>query len=427
MSAKPAILVTSAAGRTGAAAAVELLQKGFPVRAFVRRQDARAAALERAGADVFVGDLDDIRDLRRALDGVQRAYHCPPFTPHMLEGAMMFAAAAEEARLEVVALMSQWNPHPRHPSVASRGHWLANQIFRWAPSFDVVHINPGLFAFDYLLGLPAIVHFGALMLPFGDGLNAPPASEDIARVAAAVLADPAAHIGKSYRPTGPRLLSPSDVADILGRTLGRKVRYRDVPFRAFSRAAVALGYSLAELSQLRFYAEDLKRGAHALGAPSDHVREATGADPEPFEATMRRYLSAPRLIHPRARVGSRLEALGFLARMLVTPAPDLEAWEGARGYPRLGDPQTAMDSEEWRAAAERGRLHLIDAGHDPAPRPAAAYSLIGSDGANLAPVIPAKREARRAGIQGQGAERAANWPWIPDKPAAFRDDGVIPG
>ena len=41
---KPKILVTSAAGRTGSAAVLQLLEKGFPVRAFVRRRDARSVA-----------------------------------------------------------------------------------------------------------------------------------------------------------------------------------------------------------------------------------------------------------------------------------------------------------------------------------------------------------------------------------------------
>ena len=44
MTQKPRILVTSAAGRTGAAAVHELLAKGFPVRAFVRREDARPSS-----------------------------------------------------------------------------------------------------------------------------------------------------------------------------------------------------------------------------------------------------------------------------------------------------------------------------------------------------------------------------------------------
>ncbi len=42
---KPRVLVTSAAGRTASPAVLELLKKGFPVRAFVRRDDARAEDL----------------------------------------------------------------------------------------------------------------------------------------------------------------------------------------------------------------------------------------------------------------------------------------------------------------------------------------------------------------------------------------------
>ncbi len=38
--------------------------------------------------------------------GVQRAYHCPPVALNLLHHTMRFALAAEEAKLEVVALMS---------------------------------------------------------------------------------------------------------------------------------------------------------------------------------------------------------------------------------------------------------------------------------------------------------------------------------
>jgi uncharacterized protein YbjT (DUF2867 family) len=177
------VLVTSAAGRTGSAAVLELLRKGFPVRAFVRRKDSRSEALQEAGAEIFVGDLFDFRDLRGALVDVQRAYHCPPFAPNLLNGAMLFALAAEEAKLEVVALMSGWNPHPTHPAVVTREHWIANNLYRWMPTVDVVHVNPGLFAFTYLLGLPVIVHLGLLVGPWGDGLNAPPSNTDVGCVA----------------------------------------------------------------------------------------------------------------------------------------------------------------------------------------------------------------------------------------------------
>lgn len=60
---KPRILVTSATGRTGSTDALQLLEKRFPVRAFVRWRDARSAALEKAGAEIVIGDLFDLWDL----------------------------------------------------------------------------------------------------------------------------------------------------------------------------------------------------------------------------------------------------------------------------------------------------------------------------------------------------------------------------
>ena len=153
---KPRIVVTSAAGHTGGPAVLELLKRGYPVRAFVYREDHRSEALKDAGAEIFVGDLNDMRDLRDAMKDVQRAYHCPPFSFGLLHNAMLFALAAEEARLECVVLLSQWQPHEIHPSIVSREHWIANNIYRWMPSVEVIHLNPGLFAFTYLLGLPAV-------------------------------------------------------------------------------------------------------------------------------------------------------------------------------------------------------------------------------------------------------------------------------
>ena len=48
------ILITAATGRTSAAAVHQLLERGFPVRAFVRRKDARTTALEVAGASYLL-------------------------------------------------------------------------------------------------------------------------------------------------------------------------------------------------------------------------------------------------------------------------------------------------------------------------------------------------------------------------------------
>lgn len=356
---KPTILVTAAAGHTGFPAVRFLREQGFPVRAFVRRRDARAKALEALGAEIFVGNLFDLHDLRQALKGVSRAYYCPPFADTVLSGTTLFAIAAEEARLEVVALLSQWNPHPSHPSYVSRLHWIANEVMRWMPSVDVTYVSPGLFPFVYFLGLPAMAHFGMMLAPFGQGENAPPAHEDIARVVAGVLADPREHIGRSYRPTGPKLLSPQDIAGEIGKALGRKVRYSNVSFRTFTKAAVALGFPASELSQLRFYLEDLREGAHATGAPTDHVRQVSGVEPEPFDRMAQRYIANPDLIYPGLRAGSFAAALRFFMRMLATRPPDLDAWEDTRGYPRISRTHSSMKSEGWLEAASAQQLFFL--------------------------------------------------------------------
>lgn len=357
---KAKVLVTAGAGRTGSAAVHQLLALGFPVRAFVHRRDYRAKLLEQAGAEIFVGDLLDFRDLRKAVQGVQRAYHCPPFGANLLHGSMMFALAAEEAKLEVVALLSGWNPHPTHPALATREHWIANNVYRWMPSVDVIHINPGLFAFVYLLSLPIAVHFGMLVGAFGEGLNAPPSNEDIASVVVGALTDPASHIGKSYRPTGPELISAHDVASVLGRALKRPVSYRNVSSKVFVKAAMAQGFPLFEISQIRHYLAELQRGAFAIGAPTEHVREVGGRPPEPFESIARRYIQQPALIHPQLAIGSKFDAVRFILRMLRTRAPDFDAWEGKRGHPLLTDPVLAPDCDEWTRAAQQKQLYLLE-------------------------------------------------------------------
>ena len=357
---KPRILVTSAAGHTGSVVVKQLLEKGFPVRAFVRREDSRSEQLRKAGAEIFVGDLYDISDVRKALVDVQRAYYCMPVAPNLLYGSMVFAVAAEEAKLEVVALLTAWNPHPTHPSINQREHWLANNIYKWMPTVDVVYLNPGIFAFMYFFGLPAVAHFGRLMLPYGDGLNAPPSNEDISSVAAAVLERPEKHINKNYRPTGPKLLSGNDIADVFGRILDRKVTYQDVPTKMFTKAAKALGIPTFQIAQIRHYAEELRGGTYAVGAPTDHVEQVLGRPAEDFEVTAQRYIRHPELVFPGFKIGSKLDAALLMTKTMLTPAPDLDGWESERGYPLLTESELAHESEEWLVTARKKSLALIE-------------------------------------------------------------------
>ena len=97
---KPRIIVTGATGKTGSVVVTELLKAGYPVRAMVRREDGRSARLKAQGAEIAVADMSDVERVADALKDVQRAYYCPPLDPYMIQGAVAFAVAAKEARLE---------------------------------------------------------------------------------------------------------------------------------------------------------------------------------------------------------------------------------------------------------------------------------------------------------------------------------------
>jgi len=354
MASKPRILVTSAAGKTGLPTALGLLERGFPVRAFVRRHDARASRLREAGAELFVGDQADIRDLRAAFDGVQRAYVCAPTAPNGLHFGTLAALAAEEARVEHVVLMTQWLSGDRHPALFTREIWAMEQVFRRLSDVSLTVNNVGWFADNYFMVLRDTAQLGLFPMPLGDpdtARDAPPSNEDIAAVNVEALTDPAAHGGKTYRPTGPALLSPRQITETLGRVLGRRVSYSPVSEAMLSKALTADGWPVALQSQLRIYLEEYRRGTFALAAPSPVIPTLLGREAESFETIARRYVAT----RPEARrsLARWVSALGHFARTLLIRAVDYDAAERRLDHVLLAEPDYAQDSPGWRRMAAR--------------------------------------------------------------------------
>ncbi len=342
---KPKILVTSAAGKTGMHTARQLLAKNYPVRAMVRRRDERSESLRSAGAEIHVGDLHDIDDVRRALKDVRRAYFCAPLLRDALDASMIFAAAAQESRLEVVVALSQWLADPRHPSIHTRQTWLADRMLSWMPDVSLVTVNPGWFADNYMAALEPIAQFGLMPMPLGAGRNAPPSNEDIARVIVGALADPARHAGRTYRPTGPELLSPHDIASTFEKVLGRPVRYIDASAGMFTKVARALGFPDFTITQVLSYFEDYKRDAFAVGAPTQAVLEVTGREPERFETIVERYVRDSPVV---ARgIGPLLRAMGGMLKILSKPALDPARYARDLDVRTLAGATLAADSAAW--------------------------------------------------------------------------------
>ena len=220
--------------------------------------------------------------------------------------------------------------------------------------------NVGWFAENYFWVLEPVAQLGTLPLPLGDGnvkKNAPPSNDDIAAVTVAALIDPATHAGKVYRPTGPELLSPNDIAAVMGKALGRKVRYLDIPDAMLLKALKMQGFPEMMPTQLRLYADEYRRGAFAIHAPTNVVRELAGREPEDFETITRRIVAT----RPEAvrTVGNKLKAIKNFMKIPLAAKIDPDAIERRRDHVLLESPTFVRDSQVWR------EKHDPDAGYIP--------------------------------------------------------------
>ncbi|MGI9287266.1 MAG: NmrA family NAD(P)-binding protein [Pseudomonadales bacterium] len=358
---KPKILVTSAAGNTGIPTTLQLLEKGYPVRALVRTDDHRAKQLRDAGAEIFVGDQYSVADMRRAMDGVQRAYHCAPTAPNALHFGTVFAIAANEAKLEHVVMLGQWLADADHPSMVTRDVWLNEQALKLLPNTTLTVNNVGWFAENYFFVLETVAQLGVLPMPLGDAdvkKNAPPSNDDIAAVNVAALIDPVAHAGKTYRPTGPELLSVNQIVAVMGKVLGRTVRYMDIPESMLLKAMISQGFSKAMTTQLAIYADEYRRGAFAVHAPNNVVKDLTGREPENFETFAQRVVAT----RPEAvqSFGNKLKAIRNFLKIPFTLGADADAIERQGEHVLLKSPTFVRDSQGWREKHDPAAGYMPD-------------------------------------------------------------------
>lgn len=279
------ILVTGAAGRVGAVGRTVthlLLERGLPVRALVRKEDDRAAALRAAGAEVLVGDLLDPADVYRAASGTRRVYFGMSVSPGYLEATVTVAAAAREVGIEALVNMSQMTVSEmdvRHttPSHQQRQHWLGEQALLWS-GLPVVTVRPTIFLDSFVtLAASSVRDRGRIELPFGRGKTNPVAAADVARVAAEVPADPGRHLGRIYELTGPRSQDLDGIAREFSAALGRDVTYADVPPNVFEAGLKRAG--LQEHVAQHVVAMGALHRAGRYDRQADGVEEVTGWPP----------------------------------------------------------------------------------------------------------------------------------------------------
>ncbi len=235
------ILVTGVPGHVGgigSAVAASLRRRGLPVRALARRENEHTDALRAHGVDIVKGDLTRPGDVAAALAGCRRLYFGLSVSPRYLEATAAVAAVARahvglEALVNISQMtVSQMSLTETTDSPQQRQHWLCEQVLNWS-GLPVVHVRPTVFLqnpFFSEWAAESIARNSTIWLPFGDGRTSPVDAGDVAEVIAAILADPAPHVGKTYELTGPRCQDMNGVAAEYADALGRPIRYVDAPF-----------------------------------------------------------------------------------------------------------------------------------------------------------------------------------------------------
>ena len=215
------ILIVGASGALGRATALALLGQGHAVRALIRDR-ARVADLQRAGAELALGDLTDPRSLELACKGVDRVFACA----HSLLGRGNFASAqvdhvghsalvvaARDAKVERFVYTSMMGARADHPidfartkfeiEAVVKGSGMGFTILR-PSAFMESHVHQ--FNGQMLLerGFTVIVGPGAKPRNFV-------AVRDVARFAFQALTEDGLN-GRTLKIGGPDNLSNSDVA-----------------------------------------------------------------------------------------------------------------------------------------------------------------------------------------------------------------------
>jgi uncharacterized protein YbjT (DUF2867 family) len=217
------ILVTTA-GKVGSEAVLLLRQREVPVRALVRNPE-KAKALADAGAEIAVGDLDAPASIDAAVAGITTVVLVSPGVPAQELNVIRSAARAGVGHvIKVTSNASADSP-------IARRRW-QTEIEAGLAASGLTHtlLRSNAYMQNVLALAPAIAKTSGFGSSAGQGRVGMIDARDVGAVAAEIAAAPASHTEKTYRLTGPELISNYDVAEALSKLLGRTITYRELCF-----------------------------------------------------------------------------------------------------------------------------------------------------------------------------------------------------
>ena len=233
---EPKVLAVGAAGRFAGLVVPELVMRGATVRGLT--SDAgHVDAVKRAGAaEVAIGDLHDINNLRAALEGVDSVFYISPvFSLDESQLGLNLVEAALSAGVRRIVFSSVIHPIltvlENH---AAKGP-VEEAIIASDLEFSILH--PTLFYQNYAAAWPQVTKTGLFAEPYSADKRITRVDyRDVAEVAAIALTEDRLMHG-TFELCAEGDLNRHDVAAIMGEVLGREVKAEVAPFDAWADKA----------------------------------------------------------------------------------------------------------------------------------------------------------------------------------------------
>jgi uncharacterized protein YbjT (DUF2867 family) len=211
------IFVTGATGNVGAELVKQLAAAGEPVRALIRRDEDRKRLP--SGAEGYLGDLNRPETLVDGLAGVSGVHLLAGYDdlPELLR-------SMRSAGVERVALQSSSAAPGGDTSNAVARYHIESEAAIRESGLAWTFLQPNAFMSNALRWLPQLREGDVVRETFPDVPISVIDPADIAAVSMAALTSNG-HAGRAYRLSGPEALLPAERVTILGRAVGRELRF----------------------------------------------------------------------------------------------------------------------------------------------------------------------------------------------------------
>ncbi|MBW4425300.1 MAG: NmrA/HSCARG family protein [Nostoc desertorum CM1-VF14] len=274
------ILVTGATGNQGSAIARHLLQRGnFKVRALVRDPNKPASlALQQAGAELVVGDLNDRASLDRALQGAYGVFSLQIFQDGLeteIRQGKAVADAASSAGIQHLVYSSvgsaERNTGVPHFDSKFQVEEYIRALAKPLPGRNELPytiLRPVFFFYNYNMMRP-MVETGTLFQPLSPETKLQQLSEeDYGEMVADVFDRPADFMNREIELASVDMTMP-EITAAFSRVLGKTVEYQQIPFEAFEQQIGEELTIMYRWFENVGYAADLAQLKRDFPAPTD--------------------------------------------------------------------------------------------------------------------------------------------------------------